>query len=122
MLLEKRWARGSLDRSYLHPLVSLSQNLLAVPPSEAVSDEPIDLRIYSLSLPDLTLVELPGYVQISSTSELGVQVSRQCGGQALRWADDLVDKRCGGQAVWRFGMKVVWWAGMVLGGRDGGQT
>lgn len=42
---------------------------LAVPASEAVSDEPIDLRIYSPTVPDLTLIDLPGYVQISSLDQ-----------------------------------------------------
>jgi dynamin-like GTPase MGM1, mitochondrial len=42
---------------------------LAVPASEAVSDEPIDLRIYSPNVPDLTLIDLPGYVQISSMDQ-----------------------------------------------------
>ncbi|KAN0139028.1 P-loop containing nucleoside triphosphate hydrolase protein [Lactarius tabidus] len=42
---------------------------LAVPASEAVSDEPIDLRIYSPNVPDLTLIDLPGYVQISSLDQ-----------------------------------------------------
>jgi dynamin-like GTPase MGM1, mitochondrial len=42
---------------------------LAVPSSEAVSNEPIDLRIYSPRVPDLTLIDLPGYVQISSLDQ-----------------------------------------------------
>ncbi|KAG6900574.1 hypothetical protein C0993_008291 [Termitomyces sp. T159_Od127] len=42
---------------------------LAVPASEAVSTEPIDLRIYSPNVPDLTLIDLPGYVQISSLDQ-----------------------------------------------------
>ncbi|KAI0001443.1 P-loop containing nucleoside triphosphate hydrolase protein [Russula compacta] len=42
---------------------------LSVPASEAVSDEPIDLRIYSPNVPDLTLIDLPGYVQISSLDQ-----------------------------------------------------
>ncbi|KAI0044912.1 hypothetical protein FA95DRAFT_205149 [Auriscalpium vulgare] len=42
---------------------------LAVPASEAVSNEPIDLRIYSPHVPDLTLIDLPGYVQISSLDQ-----------------------------------------------------
>ncbi|KAH9037818.1 P-loop containing nucleoside triphosphate hydrolase protein [Lactarius pseudohatsudake] len=42
---------------------------LAVPASEAVSDEPIDLRIYSPNVPDLTLIDLPGYVQIASMDQ-----------------------------------------------------
>jgi hypothetical protein len=54
---------------------------LAVPLSEAVSDEPIDLRIYSPNVPDLTLVDLPGYVQISSMDQpetLREKVSALC--------------------------------------------
>ncbi|KIJ66716.1 hypothetical protein HYDPIDRAFT_127993 [Hydnomerulius pinastri MD-312] len=42
---------------------------LAVPTSEAVSNDPIDLRIYSPHVPDLTLIDLPGYVQIASMDQ-----------------------------------------------------
>ncbi|KAF8659054.1 hypothetical protein AX16_001926 [Volvariella volvacea WC 439] len=42
---------------------------LAVPSSDAVSNDPIDLRIYSPNVPDLTLIDLPGYVQISSMDQ-----------------------------------------------------
>jgi replication fork clamp-binding protein CrfC len=42
---------------------------LAVPISEAVTDDPIFLRIYSPHVPDLTLIDLPGYVQISSLDQ-----------------------------------------------------
>ncbi|KAJ7284854.1 P-loop containing nucleoside triphosphate hydrolase protein [Mycena rebaudengoi] len=42
---------------------------LAVPASEAVSPEPIDLRIYSPNVPDLTLIDLPGYVQLASLDQ-----------------------------------------------------
>ena len=42
---------------------------LAVPTDEAVSDEPIDLRIYSSRVPDLTLIDLPGYIQIASMEQ-----------------------------------------------------
>ncbi|KIJ52617.1 hypothetical protein M422DRAFT_223248 [Sphaerobolus stellatus SS14] len=42
---------------------------LAVPASEAVSNDPIDLRIYSSNVPDLTLIDLPGYIQISSLDQ-----------------------------------------------------
>ncbi|KAF8626418.1 hypothetical protein AX17_006584 [Amanita inopinata Kibby_2008] len=54
---------------------------LAVPSSEAVSPEPIDLRIYSPHVPDLTLIDLPGYVQISSLDQpetLKEKVSALC--------------------------------------------
>ncbi|CED84095.1 dynamin gtpase [Phaffia rhodozyma] len=42
---------------------------LSVPASQAVSDEPIDLRIYSPHVPDLTLIDLPGYIQIASMDQ-----------------------------------------------------
>ncbi|KAF8556206.1 hypothetical protein OG21DRAFT_1506827 [Imleria badia] len=42
---------------------------LAVSTSEAVSNEPIDLRIYSPHVPDLTLIDLPGYIQIASMDQ-----------------------------------------------------
>lgn len=42
---------------------------LAVPATEAVSNEPIDLRIHSPYVPDLTLIDLPGYVQIASMDQ-----------------------------------------------------
>ncbi|KAG6915757.1 hypothetical protein DXG01_009994 [Tephrocybe rancida] len=42
---------------------------LAVPTSDAVSNEPVDLRIHSPNVPDLTLIDLPGYVQISSLDQ-----------------------------------------------------
>lgn len=48
---------------------TLTELNLAVPTSEAVSNEPIDLRIYSPNVPDLTLIDLPGYVQISSMDQ-----------------------------------------------------
>ncbi|KAJ7178592.1 P-loop containing nucleoside triphosphate hydrolase protein [Mycena crocata] len=42
---------------------------LAVPASDAVSPEPIDLRIYSPYVPDLTLIDLPGYIQLASLDQ-----------------------------------------------------
>lgn len=42
---------------------------LAVPSTEAVSNDPIDLRIYSPRVPDLTLIDLPGYIQIASMDQ-----------------------------------------------------
>jgi hypothetical protein len=42
---------------------------LAVPSDVAVSPDPIDLRIHSPYVPDLTLIDLPGYVQISSLDQ-----------------------------------------------------
>lgn len=42
---------------------------LAVPAEQCVSDEPIQLQIHSPHVPDLTLIDLPGYVQISSLEQ-----------------------------------------------------
>ena len=38
---------------------------MSVPETECVSDKPIDLRIYSPNVPDLRLVDLPGYIQVT---------------------------------------------------------
>lgn len=54
---------------FAHIQQTLTDLNLAVPSSEAVSNEPIDLRIYSPYVPDLTLIDLPGYVQISSLDQ-----------------------------------------------------
>lgn len=48
---------------------TLTELNLSVPASEAVSNDPIDLRIYSPHVPDLTLIDLPGYIQISSMDQ-----------------------------------------------------
>ena len=66
---------------YLQIQKILTDLNLAVPSSEAISDEPIDLRIYSPNVPDLTLIDLPGYVQISSMDQpetLKEKVSALC--------------------------------------------
>lgn len=54
---------------FQHIQKTLTEMNLAVPPEECVSEKPIDLRIYSPSVPDLTLIDLPGYVQISSLDQ-----------------------------------------------------
>ncbi|RDW76606.1 dynamin-related GTPase MGM1 [Aspergillus mulundensis] len=38
---------------------------LAVPERDCVSDDPIQLQIYSPNVPDLSLIDLPGYIQVS---------------------------------------------------------
>ncbi|KAI0034210.1 P-loop containing nucleoside triphosphate hydrolase protein [Vararia minispora EC-137] len=48
---------------------TLTDMNLAVPAEEAVSDKPIDLRIYSPNVPDLTLIDLPGYIELSSLDQ-----------------------------------------------------
>jgi GTP-binding protein EngB required for normal cell division len=54
---------------------------LAVPSEQAVSEEPIYLRIYSPRVPNLSLVDLPGYVQLSSADqpeELRDRITKLC--------------------------------------------
>lgn len=54
---------------------------LSVPPELAVSDDPIQLQIHSPHVPDLTLIDLPGYIQLSSLDQpehLKSQISTLC--------------------------------------------
>src|SRR5271167_4500032 len=54
---------------------------LAVPASECVSDDPIQLNIYSPSIPNLTLIDLPGYIQIHDKDQpntLKEKISQLC--------------------------------------------
>ncbi|KAG0171753.1 dynamin-like GTPase mgm1 [Apophysomyces sp. BC1034] len=44
---------------------------LAVSEEECVSEKPIELRVYSPNVPDLTLIDLPGYIQISNKNQPG---------------------------------------------------
>lgn len=43
---------------------TLTELNLAVPDSECVSDDPIHLTVYSANIPDLSLIDLPGYIQV----------------------------------------------------------
>ena len=67
---------GELPALGLHKVTSfadiqraLTDLNLAIPATETVSSEPIDLRIYSPNVPDLTLIDLPGYIQIASLDQ-----------------------------------------------------
>lgn len=54
---------------------------LAVPEKECVSDDPIQLRIYSPNVPDLSLIDLPGYIQVSGAdqpTELKSKIAELC--------------------------------------------
>ena len=42
---------------------------LAVPAKDCVSDDPIQLSIYSPHVPDLSLIDLPGYIQVSGLDQ-----------------------------------------------------
>jgi GTP-binding protein EngB required for normal cell division len=41
----------------------------SVPENEQVSGEPIQLRIYSPNVPNLSLVDLPGYIRVPSDKQ-----------------------------------------------------
>ncbi|RSH92606.1 dynamin-like GTPase mgm1 [Saitozyma podzolica] len=59
----------------------LTELNLSVPPELAVSDDPIHLQIHSPNVPDLTLIDLPGYIQLSSMDqpeELKDKISTLC--------------------------------------------
>lgn len=54
---------------------------LAVPTSDCVSDDPIQLRIYSPNVPDLSLIDLPGYIQVvgrDQPPELKEKIAQLC--------------------------------------------
>ncbi|KAJ4342535.1 mitochondrial dynamin GTPase Msp1 [Ascochyta clinopodiicola] len=54
---------------------------LAVPASDCVSDDPIQLRIYSPNVPDLSLIDLPGYIQVvgrDQPPQLKERISQLC--------------------------------------------
>ncbi|EMC98468.1 hypothetical protein BAUCODRAFT_32513 [Baudoinia panamericana UAMH 10762] len=54
---------------------------LAVPEKDCVSDDPIQLRIYSPHVPDLSLIDLPGYIQVEAfdqPTELKTKIQELC--------------------------------------------
>ncbi|KAJ6160605.1 hypothetical protein N7470_004001 [Penicillium chermesinum] len=54
---------------------------LAVPDKECVSDDPIQLNIYSPNVPDLSMIDLPGYIQVAGHDqppELKQKISDLC--------------------------------------------
>ncbi|SMR47968.1 unnamed protein product [Zymoseptoria tritici ST99CH_3D1] len=54
---------------------------LAVPEKDCVSDDPIQLRIYSPNVPDLSLIDLPGYIQVEAfdqPTELKMKIQELC--------------------------------------------
>lgn len=60
---------------------TLTELNLAVPDSECVSDDPIHLSIYSPNVPDLSLTDLPGYIQVVGQNqplELKQKISELC--------------------------------------------
>ncbi|KAF0331626.1 dynamin GTPase [Colletotrichum asianum] len=60
---------------------TLTELNLAVPDSQCVSDDPIHLTIYSPNVPDLSLIDLPGYIQVVGQGqplELKQKISELC--------------------------------------------
>jgi replication fork clamp-binding protein CrfC len=62
-----------LELGKVHDFKQIQKTLtdlnMAVSDAECVSPKPIELRIYSSSIPDLTLIDLPGYIQISNRNQ-----------------------------------------------------
>ncbi|CAM1508513.1 Fc.00g053610.m01.CDS01 [Cosmosporella sp. VM-42] len=60
---------------------TLTELNLAVPDSECVSDDPIHLTVYSPNVPDLSLIDLPGYIQVVGQNqplELKQKITELC--------------------------------------------
>ncbi|OLN95442.1 Protein msp1, mitochondrial [Colletotrichum chlorophyti] len=60
---------------------TLTELNFAVPDSQCVSDDPIHLTIYSPNVPDLSLIDLPGYIQVVGQGqplELKQKISELC--------------------------------------------
>lgn len=54
---------------FTHVQKTLTDLNLAVPAKQCVSDDPIQLRIYSPNVPDLSLIDLPGYIQVTGADQ-----------------------------------------------------
>lgn len=66
---------------FSHIQRTLTELNLAVPDSECVSDDPIQLTISSPHVPDLSLIDLPGYIQVVGQGqplELKQKISDLC--------------------------------------------
>ncbi|EWC48172.1 hypothetical protein DRE_02276 [Drechslerella stenobrocha 248] len=66
---------------FSHVQRTLTDLNLAVPEKDCVSDDPIRLTIYSKNVPDLSLIDLPGYIQISALDqpeELKAKIFQLC--------------------------------------------
>lgn len=66
---------------FSHIQRTLTELNLAVPDSQCVSDDPIQLTISSPHVPDLSLIDLPGYIQVvghDQPAELKQKISDLC--------------------------------------------
>ncbi|PHH77689.1 hypothetical protein CDD83_4095 [Cordyceps sp. RAO-2017] len=60
---------------------TLTELNLAVSEAECVSDDPIHLTVYSPNVPDLSLIDLPGYIQVAGQDQpfaLKQKISELC--------------------------------------------
>ncbi|POS84411.1 P-loop containing nucleoside triphosphate hydrolase, partial [Erysiphe pulchra] len=68
-------------KDFSHIQRTLTELNLAVPDSQCVSDDPIQLTISSPHIPDLSLIDLPGYIQVVGDDqplELKQKISDLC--------------------------------------------
>jgi replication fork clamp-binding protein CrfC len=66
---------------FSHIQKTLTDLNLAVPEADCVTDDPIQLRIFSPNVPDLSLIDLPGYIQVAGRDqplELKQKISDLC--------------------------------------------
>ncbi|KAI9837319.1 MAG: hypothetical protein M1819_000393 [Sarea resinae] len=66
---------------FSHIQKTLTDLNLAVPAADCVSDDPIQLSIFSPNVPDLSLIDLPGYIQVAGLDqplELKQKISELC--------------------------------------------
>ena len=66
---------------FSHIQKTLTDLNMAVPAEQCVTDDPIQLRIYSPNVPDLSLIDLPGYIQVvgrDQPPELKEKISELC--------------------------------------------
>ncbi|KAJ3331774.1 dynamin-like GTPase mgm1 [Blyttiomyces sp. JEL0837] len=54
---------------FKHIQKTLTDLNMAVPETECVSASPIELKIYSKNVPDLTMVDLPGFIQVVNRNQ-----------------------------------------------------
>jgi len=54
---------------FAHIQKTLTDLNLAVPAKDCVSDDPIQLSIFSPNVPDLSLIDLPGYIQVQALDQ-----------------------------------------------------
>ena len=64
---------GEIEAEKISDFAEIQRRLtrlnLEVPQSVCVSDEPIHLKIYSPNIPDLSLIDLPGYIQVIGVNQ-----------------------------------------------------